>query len=139
MIYLLLAVSWLLFYAAIGHLSRQVKSLDRQCALHLRALKENDRSISRLSGENARLYGQVYDPDPKHNQGTNTPEPLWKRLADVERLASSHESACELNSAGLEAQTTLSILHAETVTRLQSRVDKLAHDPHYQKPVRKDN
>lgn len=121
-----------LFLCAISHLGREVKRLRAQVA-------SLDRSSTHCLDLHKLWKGETVDPDPKHNQGTSTPDPLWKRLADVERLAASHESACELNASGLEAQTALSILHAETVTRLQSRVDKLAHDPHYQKPVRRDN
>ena len=112
-----------LLLCAIGHLGRKVKRLDKGLRVLDLTVRAQDLALSGRSAENIQLKAQA----------------LTGLVADVERLAASHESACELNSAGLEAQTSLSILHAETVTRLQSRVDKLAHDPHYQRPVRKDN
>lgn len=121
----LLAVSWLLFYAALGRLVRKISELEDQVTYWRQEVLELDETVNSAPHAHRGLRGDV--------------KAQAKRLADVERLVASQESGLELNAAGLEAQTTLSILHAETVTRLQSRVDKLAHDPHYQRPVRRDN
>lgn len=132
----LLVGAFVCLFAAIGHLGGKVARLERALAYDYKTFRAQ---VERAEDTVTEIGRQVYDPNPKHNQGTSTPDPIWKRLADVERLAAGNESACELNAASLEAQTTLSIMHAQTITQVQSRVDKLAHDPHYQKPVRKDN
>ena len=114
---LVLSLVCLALYAGLGHLAREVRLLDEWAT---RVAKDNTYSV------------QI--------------RYLQAQSADIRRTLDAHgetigqqDQAIEQLDDITQALSRLDIMHAETITRLQSELDKLLSGKQYHVPTRRDN
>ncbi len=106
-------------------------------ARQINALREDLKDLRGRLGERTGSSWQKYKPKEQWT--------VFEHLNEIERQGASNNAAYEMleplvdnHEKAVQAQATLSILHAESMTRLQGQVDEMKRRPFFS-PQRKDN